>query len=338
MSEHEYEIIESAKVQIFSPKVVVADVLSAITIGCCVAIPISIIDYAIMAKVAGVVPSMGHQVKAGLACLVKQPQHFFLYDTPTTKYSTIFKLCVGVYGGTYVLANTTRSFTEGYQKDASAESVAFKCGVTSSAVNIALTIWKDSNILRVMPKNPAANAATAAGTAAAGTAAGKAATETAKAATEKVFVPMLSRLGFAVRDMATCVAAFTVVPLLKDYLHHTYPEQISVRQAYTIASLVTPSSIQFVTTGIHIPSIIYQRMYRPDRRWSGPEGYATGIMNALRKDYTGALRMRIVRIFVAFGIGGIGNAELRPRVLKVFEPQVFQIRKLKNQVDTQVSK
>ncbi len=81
--------------------------------------------------------------------------------------------------------------------------------------------------------------------------------------------------------------------------------------AKTTASLATPVSMQFITTAVHIPSIIYQRVYKPERRWSGPEGYSVAIVNALKKDYTGALRLRMVRVAFAFGAGSLLNSDLR---------------------------
>lgn len=298
--------IETKQVQLFTPKVVCADIISAIVVASTAAVPIAIIDFAIMAKVSGAVPSMGHQVKAGFKQLFTKPAQFFLYDLPDSpiKYARVWQLVAGVYVGTYIVANVTRSFAEGYQQDHSIESVAFKCGVTSSAANIYLTIWKDTNILRVMPRKPEAVAA--------------------GAVIEKVFVPMLSRAGFAIRDAVTCIAAFTVVPLLKEHLYKTYPERFTEKQAGSAASLFTPCAIQIFTTNVHIPAIKYQNMYNPTRRWSGPEGYLQGIAAAIKVDYMGALRMRVMRICVAFGLGGIGNAELRPRLLKLFEPRVFQ--------------
>ena len=294
--------------QFLSPRIVAADLAAAIIVGGVAAVPISIVDFAIMAKVAGIVPTMNAQVVAGVKILFTNPKNFFFVDTPTTKYSRVYRLCVVVYAGTYCVANVGRSVFEGYVHQ-TPETVAINVGVVSSIANIALTIWKDSNILRVMPA--AAVSAGAAGAAA--------------AATKKVFIPMLSRVGFALRDAITCLSAFTVVPLFKTYLETTYPGVFTTPyKAQTFASLVTPASLQIITTNIHVPAIKYQRMYDPSSMsWGGPQGYIAGMMNALKIDYVSALRLRVLRIFFAFGLGTIFNYSLRPSFIKFLEPKAM---------------
>jgi len=306
IAEESHHLIETSKVQMFTPKVVAADLASAIVVGATVAIPISIIDFAIMVKVAGLAPSNMHTVKRGIETLFKRPYNFFIKDPAdkSSHFTRVYHLCASVYITTYIAANVQRSYSEGKEKDPAPESVALKCGISSSAVNIVGTVWKDTNILLVLRMLEQKAGKTLSGA---------------------PYVPWLSRFGFALRDFCTCVAAFTIVPLFREYLKEN--QDLSHQRAQTVSSLFTPCSIQLATTAIHIPSIIYQRQYNPTKKWAGPEGYLQAIGQALRTDYTGALRMRVMRIFAAFGIGGLGNAELRPRLLRAFEPQVFMVKK-----------
>jgi hypothetical protein len=273
----------------FTTSVVAADLATAAVVGCTAGIPISIIDYSIMAKVAGIVPSMGHQVKAGVRTLVFSPQRFF-FDTPDSHYAKVFRACFTVYGGTYASNNIARSYYEA-QGDSST-AVAWKCGLISSAVNTCLTIWKDSFILRVMPKSMASGKGSGSGN----------------------YVPWVSRAGFAFRDTVTCVAAFTVVPLLAEYLKARRPE-MSESSCKTTAQLATPCVAQFLTTAVHIPSIKYQRLY--------PNAKFSDMVDSLRTDYRSALGLRIFRIFCSFGTAGILNYSLRPELIDRFEPHAW---------------
>ena len=284
-----------------SAQMLLADCASAIVVSGLVGIPISIIDFSVMAKVSGVVPSMGVQIKAGVKALFTNPAIFFLRDTPTTYYNRVYRLCFTVYLGTYITANCVRSISEGYLKQAP-ETVAWNCGIASSIANTLLTIWKDINILRVMPAS-------------------------LSGAKGSNYIPMLSRGLFALRDTVTCLAAFTVVPLFKDYLMRTQPTWSEYRSK-TTASLATPCAIQFLTTAIHIPAIKYQRMYQPGRKWGGPEGYMAGCVGALKADYAGAVRLRVPRIFFAYGLGTLLNTDLRAWMIKKVEPSAYALRGL----------
>jgi hypothetical protein len=264
----------STVVTMTTPKIIAGDIATALVVGAVVAVPISIVDFAIMAKVSGVVPTMMTQVIAGTKTLLTNPYHFFVTSASTPiKYALIYRLCVGVYAATYIIANVTRSFCEGYA-GMSPEKTALATGIASSAANVYATMLKDVAILKVMPKAAGAPAA---------------------AVAEKVFVPMLSRFGFALRDTLTVLSAFTAVPLVKARILSSYPDgQVSDGQAQTAASLITPCSVQIFSTTIHIGSIKYQRMYSPTRRWAGPEGYTAAIVSAIKNDYINALNLRML--------------------------------------------
>ena len=276
-------------------RTVFSDVATACVVAGACSVPISIIDFAIMAKVAGVVPSMGVQLKAGVKTLFTNPKNFFFVDTPTTYYSLVYRVCFATYFLTYSTANTTRSYYEA--QGAAPEQIAWMCGITSSIVNTGMTVIKDSIILRVLP----------------GKFVGAAASN---------YVPYLSRFGFAFRDTLTCVAAFTLVPLLRDNLQIRFPEW-SPGKCKTIASLMTPCAMQLITTSVHIPSIKYQRMYAPAMKWGGKDGYAAGIAAQMRLDFVSALRLRVFRIFVAFGLGTLMNSDLRLWFIVKTNPNAF---------------
>jgi hypothetical protein len=287
----------------FNGSTVAADAATSIFVAACVSAPISILDLSIMEKVAGVRDSMGAGIKQGLRTFFTDPAGFFVKDRPGQYYCLVYRVVVTVYAATFFAANVTRTWCEANGE--SREKTALKAGLASSFVNTAMTVWKDSVILRSLPLATAPPAGAAAAAKAGGA---KVAAEGAKKAAN--YVPGLSRLGFAFRDTLTCIAAFTITPLLKDRL---VEKGYTPDRAKTTASLATPVAMQFITTAVHIPSIVYQRQYNmdPGRVWGGPEGYSAAIVKQMKLDYIAALRLRMLRIGIAFGLTNILMGDVR---------------------------
>lgn len=275
------------KVKHYGPSITVADMITAGIVGLSAAIPISIIDYSIIAKVAGVTDSSKKELIKGCKTLCTAPHKFFLKSTENN-YAKVYRACATVYFWTYAFSNSAKSMLEsrGYRP----EQVNLGAGIASGLVNIALTVWKDGIILKVLPpKDP----------------------NDLKLA--KLPVPIFSRSLFAVRDMLTCIAAFTIAPEVANYLARKYnPNQLPL-SANDIGQIVTPAALQTVTTLIHITAIRYQRtngaLTMPD------------LTKSLRDNYLQATTLRVCRIIPAFGIGGILNRETRWSLLDKAEPK-----------------
>jgi hypothetical protein len=265
------------KVRSFSASSCLADVGTSILVGLTIAMPVSVIDYSIMAKIREQTDSSVKELKRGLGTLVTKPNKFFL-KCPDNHYATVYRAVAIVYGFTYFFANLTRSYCDslGLSKDA----VNFSTSVASAVVNIGLTVWKDGVILKVFPpKDPR------------------------EMAIAKAPVPLFSKFLFASRDFATVLAAFTVAPLVAEYLAKRYrPEQLPLG-ASDCAQIVTPAALQFGTTILHIVGVKYQG--------TGGKLSLQEASLALKKDYIMSTLLRISRIVPAFGIGGIGNRNLR---------------------------
>ena len=267
-------------VKSYGPWQFAMDVGTSVVIGGVAAIPISIIDHSIMAKVAGVSPSILHGIKEGTKTLLTKPAQFFI-PRAANQRGIIYGAVGTVYTLTYLASDMTKSIMEA--KGYSDTEIIWSRGLASGAVNTTMTMWKDGVILKCLP--------------AAGAAAGP------------VVVPALSRLGFCVRDVATTMSAFTLVPMFSMYLNERYQQQ-SALQATTglslgndkFSSLTVPAFLQLFTTVIHIGAIRYQRTY--------PNPSMLDITSSIKRDYIGTAAGRVARIVPAFGIGGIGNTYL----------------------------
>eukprot|EP00331_Platyophrya_macrostoma_P001935 CAMPEP_0176423928 /NCGR_PEP_ID=MMETSP0127-20121128/10559_1 /TAXON_ID=938130 /ORGANISM="Platyophrya macrostoma, Strain WH" /LENGTH=281 /DNA_ID=CAMNT_0017804939 /DNA_START=3 /DNA_END=848 /DNA_ORIENTATION=- len=222
------------KVKHYGPGIFASDFATATMVGISAAIPISVIDYSIMAKVAGVTDSSKRELIKGAKTLFTSPQKFFL-PCAENHYFTVYRACTTVYFSTYLFSNTTKSLCESSGKF-TYDQTNLMAGICSGFINIALTVWKDGIILKVLPPKNA---------------------EDLKIA--KAPVPLFSRAMFATRDMLTCIAAFTIAPKVADWLSGRYrPDQLPLSSA-DCSQIVTPAALQTATTLIHITAIRYQR-------------------------------------------------------------------------------
>jgi hypothetical protein len=152
------------------------------------------------------------------------------------------------------------------------DSVGYATAVASAVANIGLTVWKDGVILKVFPQ-------------------------------KQLPIPILTMVAFAVRDMITVLAAFQFAPKFADYLSARYTAKELPLSAGDCGQVVVPAALQVVTTIIHIVGIRYQ----------ATQGKMTlkDASLALQKDYVKSVLLRVCRIVPAFGIGGIGNRNMR---------------------------
>lgn len=294
------------KVQNFSPYTMAADCTTAVAVAMTAAIPISIIDYSIMARVAGVTDSSLKELFRGIRTVLLRPHKFFL-PCKENKCALVYAVCATTYGFTYMGSNMAKSYLESTDRENIANLTA---GILSGAINTVLTIWKDSVILRALPPVNANDLASA-----------------------KKPVPNLTRFLFGCRDVLTCVAAFTIAPALAVYLsqyiyHHrrvkgvkdaALPEDEGKRKFFLspadTAQIITPALLQFVTTLMHITAIRYRQTY-PQFNWAD-------LKKSLHDTYLSSTLLRICRIIPAFGLGGILNREMRCELLNKAEPEAI---------------
>ncbi|KAK7196867.1 hypothetical protein NESM_000627900 [Novymonas esmeraldas] len=291
------------KVKNFSGATVAADCATSLAVALTAAIPISIIDYSIMARVAGVAPSSTQELVKGVKTVLFRPHKFFL-PCAENKCSLVYRVCATTYGFTYMGSNLAKSYCESHGMEKEANLAA---GVVSGVVNTVFTIWKDSIILRALPPASAKELSNA-----------------------KKPVPMLTRALFCGRDTLTCVAAFTFVPVVASWISGYAYYQKRLPQApdailpenqgktrlpiscVDTAQMLTPALLQFVTTLMHIAAIRYRQTY--------PNFSLRDLSESLRATYLSSTLLRMCRIMPAFGIGGIMNRELRSSLMDKADP------------------
>ncbi|CCW65850.1 unnamed protein product [Phytomonas sp. EM1] len=287
------------KVKHFTAATSAADCTSAVVVAVAAAIPISIIDYSIMSRIAGVTDSSLKELFKGIRTVLFRPHKFFL-PTKENKCCIVFCVCATTYCFTYIGSNLSKSYCESHGM---ANEANLAAGIVSGVVNTLLTIWKDSVILRQLPPK-----------------------NTTGSSVNAKRIPHLTRGLFCARDVLTCVAAFTLAPMLADWLtHYAYyhkkiegiprdaklPEdENKVRLPMSVsntAQIVTPALLQFVTTLLHITAIRYRQTY-PNFDWKD-------FTQSLKATYVSSTLLRMCRIIPAFGIGGILNQRMRTNLL-----------------------
>ncbi|CCD16419.1 unnamed protein product [Trypanosoma congolense IL3000] len=290
----EKSVLHPHCVRRFTAGIVISDIATAAAVGFTAAIPISIVDYSIMARVAGVTNSSKRVLLEGIRTLFMRPHRFFL-PCKDNKCAPVFGACFVVYSLTFSASNTTKSYCE--SKGYSAERSNLFTGVAGGICNTAMTMWKDSLILRILP--PVGGTPCSSG--------------------RPKPVPWLTRGLFITRDVFTCLAAFTFTPLVATWLTNyccNVKENARLSQPLPTegkislplstadtAQLITPTALQTVTTLMHIYAIRYRQTY--------PNFTFKDYTTSLRETYCSSLLLRVMRILPSFGIGGIFNRELR---------------------------
>ncbi len=113
-------------------------------------------------------------------------------------------------------------------------------------------------------------------------------------------MPTMSLGLFGTRDSMTILASFSLPGLISQRLQDDF--KISKLTADTSAQLVTPVSMQILSTPLHLLGLdLYNR--------SGVSG--ADRIAFIKQEYVKTVLARMARIFPAFGIGGVVNKYVR---------------------------
>ena len=241
-----------------------------------VAPAISIVDKAIVSNASGLEPLV--------PCLINGLKTFFTKPIYFCKQPS-FLFIVGVYGGTYTVANSIEAICE-RQKTSS----FYPKFVGSSFANVSLSVIKDRAFARMFGTG------------------------------DPKPMPNSSMGLFATRDTMTILASFSLPGLIS--LRMQDQMNYSKGNADTLAQLLTPVSMQILSTPLHLYGLdLYNRP-------------GTGVTSAERmafvqQEYLKTTLARMSRIFPAFGVGGVINKEVRKggnAFLRSFYPAAVQVQ------------
>ncbi|KNC76505.1 hypothetical protein SARC_10996 [Sphaeroforma arctica JP610] len=191
--------------------------------------------------------------------------------TPTSFIRGLdFRLIWGLYTATYVVANVVDTVSELNKKDS-----AMPKFVVTTAVNGSLCIAKDRAFTRMF-----------------GTIA-------------PTSLPIGSYGLFAVRDMATIGASFSLPVKVADHMHDEYG--YDRKRALFAAQLLCPMAVQLVSTPMHLLGL---DLYNNKTATTSQRASFVG------REYLKSTAARISRIAPAFGIGGISNRHFRESTIR----------------------
>ena len=175
---------------------------------------ISIVDKAIVSNASGLEPLVPSLIN-GVKTLFTKPVYFFKQPS--------FLMILGVYSGTYIVANNIEAMCERQQT-----SPFYPKFIGSSIANVTLSVLKDKAFARMFGKGDPRPLA-------------------------------VSSLGlFAIRDSMTILASFSLPPLISARLQQNY--KVDKMVSDTSAQLVTPCAMQLLSTPLHLLSLdIYNR-------------------------------------------------------------------------------
>ncbi|RLN74504.1 hypothetical protein BBJ28_00016313 [Nothophytophthora sp. Chile5] len=183
-----------------------------------------------------------------------------------------FLLIFGLYSATYVSANAIDTMCEFAEKDNQMPKF-----IGTTAVNMSLCIAKDRAFARMFGViAPAA-------------------------------FPLASIGLFAVRDSLTVAASFNAPKFLAKKLEDDAKMQPS--RAGTIAQLVCPAAVQFISTPLHLLGLDL---------YNNKGLSAAKRASFVQREYLKSVFARIGRIGPAFGIGGVGNTYFRDQLRTTF--------------------
>ncbi|KAJ3128164.1 hypothetical protein HK098_005064 [Nowakowskiella sp. JEL0407] len=247
------------------------DFAAAALTSLAVAPTVAIIDKAIVSHAAGV-QKLGLGVASGFLELIKRPFTFM-------KQPSVL-IVAAVYAGTFGTANATDSICAKLKT-----SSAMPKFISSSAVNLGLSLWKDRAFTvwysSVTPRS----------------------------------VPLPTYALYGLRDALTMAASFSLPPVLGSFIHKKFyiedknSPSVSRANADFIAQLMLPCALQFITTPIHLGAI---DMYMRPMGTIGQGANAwKSRLEACSKDYAKNVSTRMFRILPAFGLGGNMNRSLK---------------------------
>lgn len=171
-----------------------------------VAPAISIVDKAIVSNASGLEPL--------IPCLFNGIKTFFMKPIYFTKQPS-FLFILGVYSGTYIVANSIEAICE-----RSAQDSLYPKFVGSSAANVTLSVLKDKAFARMFGKG------------------------------DPKPMPSTSMGLFAVRDSMTILASFSLPPIISKHMQHSM--SMDANTSDKIAQLFTPVTMQIISTPLHL--------------------------------------------------------------------------------------
>ena len=119
-------------------------------------------------------------------------------------------------------------------------------------------------------------------------------------------VPLGSVGLFGTRDSMTILASFTLPPVVARSV--LQPLGFSVSTADTLAQLLTPVSMQILSTPLHLLGLdLYNR----------PSATSAERANFIAREYVKTTAARMSRILPAFGFGGVVNKAARAEGLEL---------------------
>eukprot|EP00484_Ammonia_sp_Unknown_P011232 CAMPEP_0197076602 /NCGR_PEP_ID=MMETSP1384-20130603/212200_1 /TAXON_ID=29189 /ORGANISM="Ammonia sp." /LENGTH=249 /DNA_ID=CAMNT_0042515461 /DNA_START=44 /DNA_END=793 /DNA_ORIENTATION=- len=203
--------------------------------------------------------TMKASIKSSIRDILTRPHRF------VWRYE--FALIFGLYSATYQSANLIDTFYDKYAEFPINKDVGKFLGV--SAVNMTLCIYKDRCFARHF------------------------------GVIKPTAVPIKSLGLWAIRDLMTILASFTVPQHGGKYLHTHYQQYFdSELKAFTFCQLLSPIFIQLFSTPLHLTGLdIYNK----------PSNTVALRMAFVRREYVKSLLARMARIFPAFSLGGLGN-------------------------------
>lgn len=223
-----------------------------------------------------------------------------------------FALIWTLYAATYVAANCTETLTRGWTWPDTGTVKFF----TTTAVNVPLGIWKDISFARIFSA-PAATPPTAQPTAEPAVSARSIAASAASnppssgvvprsPPVPQVYVPASTRRAaaavFLFRDALTIFGSFTLAPQLSKMVPDSMAS--SAHAKANISQLTVPALTQLVATPVHLWGL--------DMYTAQTKGVPMSQRISRSQEHLPSTTvMRSLRLLPAFGIGIIGNTELR---------------------------
>ncbi|KAK0829992.1 hypothetical protein LTR73_004130 [Friedmanniomyces endolithicus] len=247
------------------------DAACAASAGGLVAPLITMIDKAIIENASGK-RKMMDSLKASCSTLLLRP-HRFLTSKP-------FALILMLYTGTYLAANTLDTFKSTTNKAASSTTSGATKFAATSAANLSLCLYKDSQYTKMF-----------------GTVSARP-------------VPPVTYALFAARDCLTIFASFNLPPILAPNMPLSESAEKYISRA-SAAQFLAPAAIQLISTPFHLLGLdLYNR--------NGGTSFGDRLRK-VRVDWLKSSIARMCRIVPAFGFGGVVNNGLRVKLMKGLE-------------------
>uniref|UniRef100_A0A7S3DY27 Uncharacterized protein n=1 Tax=Entomoneis paludosa TaxID=265537 RepID=A0A7S3DY27_9STRA len=223
---------------------------------------VGIIDKCIVQDISGAPKFMTAFGSAGREMLL----------TPKSFYGSLaFRLTVGVYFGTYAIANLTEAVMTANKIRGYNERKQIKV-VAASAANISLLTWRDAVFAR-MYTTPGLTTPT---------------------------TPLRTLSLFAARDSGTMFATFYLAPRVAEFLKKEHG--VEKNAAELGCALGIPMLAQFATAPMHIHAMHY---------YQAPQATTSEQMQMVKNEFMTVSMARALRILPAFGLGSYVNNKFR---------------------------